>query len=214
MKDSYYSQYSLRDSQIIQTLKIITPQSIKRFELLETYKDLQSLITTSFKQLPLQYSINYYDEDSDCITIESQIDYENAVSYAKQFGLRNLKLYIVDHQEYIKSKEQIVIDPNIITYSFCCEMKCPLCKRKFETKISFIKHAKYCFRVFGMKREPFDSQKQRNKYNKYFYPFFIRINSLNCEDNNINNNEHVVYNWRMNSKTFRKELKKWKQMNK
>ena len=208
MKDSYYS---LRDSQVTQTLKLITPLSIKRFELPETYKELRLLITTAFKQLPPYYSINYYDEDSDCITIESQTDYESAVSYAKRFGLRNLKVHVVEQHEFIEPKDKIVIDPNIICHSFGCDMKCPLCQRKFEGKTSFIKHAKYCFRVFGMKREPFDSKKQRNKYNKYFYPFFIRINSLNCKGNN---NDNDVYNWRMDSKLFRKELKKWKQMSK
>jgi hypothetical protein len=210
MKDSYFSS---NDTQQPIALKIITSHSIKRFELPQTLQDLRLLITTSFKNLPTLYTVNYYDEEADCIGIETQQDYENAILFAKNSGLKNLRIYI-NEQPYKPYQEcyceKFTIDPNKIYESFCYKCKCPLCQRKFESKQSYIKHAKHCFSVFGMKREPFDSQKQRLRYNnKNTVPYF-RIRSMNVTVK-FNEKNEDNYDWRVISKCFRKELKKWKQ---
>jgi hypothetical protein len=54
-----------------------------------------------------------------------------------------------------------------------CQMKCERCSRKFDNKVSHMKHSKNCHKVFGSKRAPFESKKQRMDW--------MMMNNMNME---------------------------------
>lgn len=202
---------TINNSNNVSILKLFLPNAkVKRFQLPETLKEVNILIQKNIPDIQ-KYAIHFYDEECDYIQIESQRDYDKLITtLSKSNKTKILKLYITEQKAKRDSHDDTIGDSNKIYHSFYFVMKCPLCSRQFEHKSSYIKHAKHCFSVFGMKREPFNSKVQRLGDNQITVN--MRINFFNFlikkEIGETSN-----YNWRTLSTEFRNQLHKWKQMN-
>lgn len=202
---------TINNSNNVSILKLFLPNAkVKRFQLPETLKEVNILIQKNIPDIQ-KYAIHFYDEECDYIQIESQRDYDKLITTLSKINkTKILKLYITEQKAKRDSRDDTIGDSNKIYHLFYFVMKCPLCSRQFEHKSSYIKHAKHCFSVFGMKREPFNSKVQRLGDNQITVN--MRINFFNFlikkEIGETSN-----YNWRTLSTEFRNQLHKWKQMN-
>ena len=191
-------------------LKLYFPDfKVKRFQLPHTLNELHTLIQSN---LIHNYYIYYYNDKGEQIQIESQNDYEKVIELCNQSNISNiLKLYIKESNTNKSSKNNVNVNLHRLYHSFFYLMKCPLCYRQFDNNNSYIKHAKNCFSVFGMKRTPFNSKAQRLRNNQItinmrinYFKFYIEKTFNKTQTNN----------WRTSSTTFRTLLHKWKQINK
>ena len=190
-------------------LKLFFPYcKVKRFQLPQTLNEVHTLVQLNLKEIQ-SYSIYYYINNNEHIEIESQNDYEKVIElFSKSNSSKILKLYIKESNMKRPSKKHVNIDLHRLYHSFNYIMKCPLCYRQFANNNSYIKHAKSCFSVFGMKRAPFNSKEQRLGHNQV--TINMRINYFKYLIEKEFGKTHT-YNWRTLSTTFRNLLHKWKQ---
>lgn len=166
-------------------LKIYYEDKTKRCELPQSFSELKEICMKNFPNMFI-FDIFYMDEDKDFILIENDFDYDNALLYLKHNDLSTLKVSLrppsscLDSKVMLKcldnssinaskvsnNKEQDLYKIKLDDWQFLTEntlLSCEKCARRFDNRLSHAKHTKVCSKVFGQRRIPFDSRKQRTK---------------------------------------------------
>jgi hypothetical protein len=191
-------------------LKIYFDEKTKRFSLPKNFQELRDVAMKSFSSNNLMdpFEIYYMDEERDLILIENQFDYENACLFIKHNNSNTLKVSIkslcndkYDPRLAVKYLENSLSlsklsrrdeGSELMSMNYTCER----CSRKFVEKNSQQKHSQICSSVFGSKREPFDSKKQRHNEES--------MTEQKDNDENIND---VVY---LHLEKLRLSINKWR----
>lgn len=96
------------------TVKLTFKGVVKRFDLPETFKDLNEVIGKLFPETKKgTNTITYLDEEGDLITISSEFDYENCRTLLKKLNINVLKVTV----ENLAEKEKEFVEETVTTTS-------------------------------------------------------------------------------------------------
>jgi hypothetical protein len=169
-----------------QLLKLYFDEKTKRCSLPLDFESLKEMSIKSFQSLEeLSFELFYMDDENDMIQIENEFDYKNSTEYLKQSKNNTLKVIIrvndqkfdpivaikflensnmgqinlseMVKQEIVQNEINKLLEEQESSPIFMCES----CGRKFCKINSYEKHQSVCSKVFGSKRKPFNSKKQR-----------------------------------------------------
>jgi len=176
-----------------------------------------------------KFEFLYLDDEDDIIQIENQSDYDQALLFLFNSNYKTLKIRILPKYQYDEHNEsnksyselpQLLIDSlytrrlnelndqlNESEYTYTTTnnpsrpMSCSRCLRSFSND-SYYKHIKVCWRVFQMKRTPFNSRRKRLTREQLLFSITHRDYNANREE--WNNKQKK---WKQQSEEFRRHIK-------
>jgi hypothetical protein len=121
---------STRDRYDSFILKIFYNGKTKRCALPQNFKEMKSLINLSFPLDELGdgfYRMSYMDEDNDCILIENEFDWSNAISFLDDSGKKLLKVIVIRNPRKTMSENMLSSSRNKsdLTFSHVVKQQSP-----------------------------------------------------------------------------------------
>lgn len=207
-------------------LKIYFEEKTKRCALPKDFKEMKEIVMKSFNNISEPFDIYYMDEEKEFILIENQFDFENALMFIKENNSA-LKITVrMPGDKYDRSIAIKYLDSSLVNsinlskisidkkradeilIDTTMNLNCERCGRKFSNRNSHLKHTRICARVFGSKRKPFDSRRQRIKEIQMLKDEKNMIENMNSKlENDMEALKSAMGKWKKSCKKLHKNMK-------